>query len=287
MTQLDIFSHFMGEQVYLNKGAYRNPFRPDNKGTCLFTQKGTWVRFYDPADPKFNGMTCYEFVFYEKYNRRIQTQEEFRHAIELSKSRGLHATNFKPPPKRKCIIEFKPREFTQADVDYWGERGISTEDLKADETYSVKQFAYEVTGKPRREITPRGLCFAYTRNGRTRIYQPFSKYKWMSNFRKEDIYYWPGEGPNLVWGSYKDGRVAASLGFHSTALAYENCVPKGVNGIIVTDFDEAGNKFKRSLVNKDVRIFNTDLWIKDLDEIRVHYGESFTKKFIKRLWKKV
>jgi len=288
MTQESAFEHILGEKVILGK-KYCNPFRNDKSPSCFFTKKGKWLRFNDPAFNEFSGMHYVDFVYYHVNGRRTQNKEEFIEGLKLMNNLGLggikpYATNITTQQQTfRATIKFTPKDFTKKDVWYWGQFGIHTEHLKTDCVYSVKSFKYNRRQSPDefKEVIPTCLSFAITRGDRVKIYQPYSNFKWLGNFDHNDIFEWDGFGKTLIFGSYKDARVSANLGFKTMAAAYETKLPDKVpdDSILIGDFDEPGNNYKKGF-DGDKRIFYTNLPVKDLAEIRHHYGENFTKQFL-------
>lgn len=289
MTQEQVFERILGEPVSLS-GRYRNPFRDDTNPTCYFTKKSKWLRFIDPAANQFSRMNYREFFYYWKTGDFIKTTEDFKHCMDMLEADGFKdvvgykSTYAEQQNKFQAHIEFDPKPFTSKDKWYWRQFGITFENLEDDGVYSVKAFRYNTKKEPDviKEIFPSVLSYAITCKDKVKIYQPYSKFKWLTNFDNSCSFKWDGFGKTLVFGSYKDGRVAANLGFDSWAAPFETIAPQGLNGseVFIGDFDRPGNEYKKG---KPSRMFYPEVPPKDLGEIYYHYGPDFTKQFLLNL----
>ena len=289
MNQEDIIKRATGLTVNYGKH-FRNPFRADNNPGCFFGKTGKYIRFYDYADERFNGMHCFDMAFVALKGRRLSNKADFLECLELIESKYHIATT---PVENKPIVRFKfklsisPAKWDVAHINFWAQYGITKEHLIEDKVFPAYSYTINSKRKPK-SLTTRIAdypAFGLERNGRMKLYQPHGTPKWLNAHRRDDIYYWEGKQPTLVLGSYKDGRIIANTGQSTIALALENSLPSRLpkNSIIIGDFDTAGNKMKKRFVSQGR---NALIWespdpdMKDVGEIYEKYGEDKIYSFV-------
>lgn len=175
IDHLDVYKHYLGYEPLLRK-LYLSPFRPDSNpsfGLFLGTRGDL---MYKDFGAEYTG-NCIMFV-----------QQLF--GIDYRSAINKIVVDLKPDRNNVVIRPVSVREFTRIqiiskpfnadDKAYWGAYGISTDDLKRENVYSVKSLFVN-----KGVVIVDKLCFAYLfsddDNEYLKIYQPFGKTKWLSN----------------------------------------------------------------------------------------------------------
>lgn len=126
-----------------------------------------------------------------------------------------HNVSVKPRHKAQIYFSTKPVE-----LEYWSKYGISRRTLNKANVKSIKELW--VNGK-KQLIDKYSFVYIFGINS-YKIYQPFSKYKWLSrnidNHIQKLIY--PGDKELCVTSSFKDVMVLYELGYSACAPHNEN-----------------------------------------------------------------
>lgn len=172
-----LFSFEFNQQISLKK-LYYNPLRHDKKPGCRFYWKGSILFFIDFAKNK--NYTIISFVK-EKYNFTFQEALDYiaNQTISRDYKPDLVIESCKKEEDKTNFIQFKPRDFTVLDIQYWLDYGI---DVNSQEFIQENVFSIEKLYLNEKKLPVDKLAFAYYYPDidKTKIYQPYSNYKWLS-----------------------------------------------------------------------------------------------------------
>lgn len=286
------------------KKKIKNPLRNDDKGSCFFKHHRNYIRLHDYSDPLYHMANCWDLLALSLWGRRIESAEDMKELKRyLAQTNGY--ARVAPPVKKddfKTTIRWElaplPLEFEQYVLRY----GIERSHLIEDRLSGVKWYEYNFEEAPDvfKRRRPQPLHALLTIGDRGKLYQPGSKLKFMTNFSKNDYWFWNNEGPTYLCGSWKDGRVVANMGFRCAAFQSESMLPDDLSPIYngqflwVGDIDPAGLKLtawacdtisKRGFNIKPVdlrKVFHRDE-DKDISDIRAYDGSDiYLKPFLKQ-----
>lgn len=179
----DIYRYYIG--TFTIGQAISSPFRKDNNPSfCIYMKDGK-LKHIDYADSTYGG-DCIDFV---KHLFNLGTKDavkkiakDFGIAKGVDESARITSTYTKPyiSEKRHCFIQITPRKWTKEDIDYWGQFGITKDDLRADNVYAVKD---AFINRRKVGIDKGELVYAYRYDEGLKLYFPNRKKeeKWKSN----------------------------------------------------------------------------------------------------------
>lgn len=268
--QLEIWSWLLGHHVELEEYII-NPLRIDNHAGCWLSfslRNPRYIVLNDFADKKFHGINIFEAIM-QKYNvpfKRsisiIYEQYIYKNNITLRKKPRLH---YKKTSSFVFKLNYKAKNFTKKDKQYWEPMGISSKQLDKDLVVSVKDFTYNTRYNPKTFFyeKPFDPCYSYHVNDHIKIYRPFMSglHKWKSNCTEKDI---PIDHLRedeflIITKSYKDHRILRNLGYESTWVQSEGAlIPLDLikifsknykHVIILYDNDKGGRKAAKSIVS--------------------------------------
>ncbi len=241
---------------------------------------------------------------------------DFKSAVKLIKEilSGTHVAdtkrlNYRRDSKREVITNPMYRDF---ELQYWAKRGITDRQLRDNEVYSLKMLL--VDGRFKCTSTKDNPKFVYKLGGDSwKIYSPLetAELKWVSNNIKDVSYESKPQGLHnelVVLSSKKDKMVfdTLKLPYDTTSVLAEG----NYSGIIkeiddslkhyrniycLLDFDSAGKKSTKSIEDKtsgrikgvylteEMENFFAKKMVKDIDEIRIHFGSDNLLKVIKKI----
>lgn len=244
VTQEDIFK-IVFEDVDLEK-KYKAPYRDDKEAGCWFHYFEDTLYFTDFASNPIN-LTCFGFI--EKvYNIPFMKALElinthFKLGLGLSSGEEKEV-KYEPVIIKKQHIEKRPkdilcylREYEYKDIKFWGQYGISINNLKEDKVYPIKAYrGINRHNKPFLTIcNDLAYCYSDFDDNKIKIYRPYNKeFKWFTNCTNNDIGGLKSvECVNyvIITKSYKDCRVLKNLGYNTIWFQNEGQTPS--NEILV------------------------------------------------------
>jgi hypothetical protein len=299
-------SFYLG--VPIKKGLFRSPLRVDNRDTCSFYRSDkTGLRFKD-----FGNGVNYNFIdvvmalnscSYHRAMQIIATDFGIVKMPNLDIKREVPKYNGEIlDDKEPCDIKVEIKDFTEKELSWWKEFGISKELLKEGKVYSAR--AVFINGIPSYFSTERCPIYGYFlghEEGRElwKIYFPTKlKYRFLLNTsRLQGTHMLPKKGDLVViTKSMKDVLTLKSLGISAIAPQSENSYPKPeqINSLmkrfdrvlIMLDNDRPGMRAMATLRKMYRTLF---YWIpkaykvKDISDFRKKYGEKKSKEFIEEL----
>jgi len=250
---LNIFKHYISCQWRVGRNFF-NPLYEDRKASCnvYFDRRSGVYRIKDFGNDEYSG-DCFFYVGKLKGLDCSNGTDfvEILKIINRDMCLGLNdsESTYNPqppisknnmpvsePPKNKPynIIE---RKFTQQELDFWMQSGITPDILKLYKVVSLKEFRSEnKEGKPfsftSSENEP---IFGYTGKRYVKIYRPFSEVRFLYGGTIGDSYCFgleqlPAKGDTLfITGGEKDVMTLAAHGFHAICFNSEtSTIPTGI-----------------------------------------------------------
>jgi len=272
ISEEEIMRHYVGFDFTINR-AFKSPLRDDERPSfAVYYNESKELRFKD-----FNGAqgTCFDLVM-ALYNLTfIEAMARVNQDLCLGlagyvgnvSDSPIRYNNFKLDiEKKKNLIQFKPQAFTDIDIEYWKQYGITIKMLEMFNVYSAK---YVYLNKKPLLFYSRAepmYCFKFNKE-RVKIYRPKSKrIKWMGNVTSEDLQGLEqlresvnslGDKTLLITKSLKDVMCLYALGIPAVAPQSENTrsqyeilakiIPHFETVKILFDNDEAGKKGAKEL----------------------------------------
>lgn len=297
--------------IPVKHGLFCSPLRKDNTPTCSFYRNGNG----DLIFKDFNGSFSGNFISVVMYKYSCTYHNALR--IIASDFGLINTTVSKPVAIPKNVQTFKDegptkiqitdKEFTEKELNWWQQYGITLEVLKKFQVHSCK--AVFLNDNLLTVVSDDILCFGYFGGWKEdlelwRIYYPLRKnYRFLSNWSASKIQGWeqlPSKGNLLVvTKSMKDCMTLYTFGIPAIAPNSETLfLSKEVldelkqrfkHIIVLYDNDLPGianmNKIKKQYPELLYMWIPRRLNAKDISDFRKLYGPDKTKELIKRVLK--
>ena len=266
INSLDIFSYYIGKDFKYGR-AMCSPLRKDRSPSFTVFKHSSGKYFFKDFSTGESG-DCFTFLTKLFGLKRFDTYRLIDNDFQL----GISTKSFTPPTKQyvgehikeyenikpsTTTIQIKSRPWnTQEDKTFWSKYGICCKILSK---YNVRAAANVWVNDNLIVSSNRyNPIYAYHfPNGKMKIYQPYSKFKWLSNTSVSDLQglsQLPLRGDTLViTKSLKDVMCLDVFGIPSVAPSSESCViPADVvkdltdrfaRIYILYDFDRTGISF--------------------------------------------
>lgn len=234
ITSYDIFKYYISNFAQVDK-PFCSEIRQDKNPTCVITKLNNDL-FY--KDFKYKGLdNCFTYIM-KKYTVSFSTALEIINLdFNLNLINPYKKINYKSlkqpilynfnisdiKSNEFTVIEVLTKKFNEYDKLYWNKKyQITCKELIERKIYSLESFT--INGiYYKADFISYGYYFGKDENGIDlwKIYQPFSKIKWISNtsssiFQGIDMI--PLLGDQLIiTKSYKDVLVLSKLGIYSVA----------------------------------------------------------------------
>ncbi len=251
---LNIFRHYIACQWRVGRNFF-NPLYEDSKASCniYFDRRSGIYRIKDFGNDDYSG-DCFFFVgklkgldcsngadfveILKTINRDMSlglNSSDFASCVPQSVSQKNTLTTSEPPQNKPYNIV--QQKFTQKELDFWMQSGITPEVLKLYKTVSLKEFRSEnKDDKPfsytSSEHEP---IFGYIGKRHVKIYRPFSDVRFLYGGNIGDSYCFgleqlPAKGDTLfITGGEKDVMTLAAHGFHAICFNSEtSTIPTGI-----------------------------------------------------------
>ena len=296
--------------IPVKSGLQISPLRNDHKPTCSFHRgKNGQLMFHDFGTGFHENFIGVVMEIHKcTYSEALRIiAEDFGYVSKSSNRKEIKVkiSNVKLEEKPETLIQITPRKFTENELKWWKEFGISQDTLKKYKVFSCDSVF--LNGNYFGSPTTKSSMFGYycgKKNGSElwRIYMPQRKtYRFLSNTGKEFIQgskQLPEKGDILViTKSMKDVMSLYEMGIPAIAPCSEvlfisnqqlkKLKERFKNIIVVYDNDSTGlNSMKR--IKKeypDLRFF----WIprsfkaKDVSDFIKKYGIQKTKEYVEKL----
>ncbi|OJX87358.1 MAG: topoisomerase [Paludibacter sp. 47-17] len=250
---LDVFKHYIPVQWKTGRN-FLNPLYEDRKASCniYFDRHNGVYKIKDFGNDDYSG-DCFFFVgrlkgldcgnganfveILKTINRDMAlglSDSDYSYTPQPISSDKQQPTPEPPKNKPYNIIQQK---FTQKELDFWMQSGITPEILKLYKTVSLKEFRSEnKDNKPfyytSSENEP---VFGYMGKRYVKIYRPFSEVRFLYGGNIGENYCFgleqlPAKGDTLfITGGEKDVMTLAAHGFHAICFNSEtSTIPAGI-----------------------------------------------------------
>jgi len=250
---LDVFKHYIPVQWKTGRN-FLNPLYEDRKASCnvYFDRRNSVYKIKDFGNDEYSG-DCFFFVGKLK---GLQCNDgadfvEILKTINREMSLGLDNSDYTPvsqsTPQKGSLINSEPpknkpyniiqQKYTQKELDFWIQSGITPDILKLYKTVSLKEFRSEnKDNKPfyytSSENEP---IFGYMGKRYVKIYRPFSEIRFLYGGNIGESYCFgleqlPAKGDTLfITGGEKDVMTLAAHGFHAICFNSEtSTIPTGI-----------------------------------------------------------
>ena len=202
---LNVFRHYLSFPFRVGRN-FLNPLYEDKKASCnvYFDRTNNQYKLKDYGDDSYSG-DCFHFVgkilgtdcrHADSFSEILQKiNQDLCLGMENHSSNSFPSPNSEPPfggwgsspkspiletkeelPKPVKPFSIKVKPFSELELTYWQQYGISLEILKRYQVVSLKEFASENNdGKPYK-LTPsdKEPIFAYQGKRHLKLYRPFS-----------------------------------------------------------------------------------------------------------------
>lgn len=278
VTQKEIMEFYWGERLVDNKPIYKNPYRPDRKGTCYFKWYNGNYRLIDHAregiHTKVFSFNAFDYVMRE-YNCGFS---ECLIRINNDMQLGITASDksykiYNKPKLVKQVVNNKvsykvvTRDYVDSDYAYWNRFGISKRtlrDFKVMPVYTYHSNSEQATKfKLGYTYNVNDPCYVYCFSNSVKLYRPYrdDNKKWKSNTTKHDIYgldLLPVRGSVLFIASgCKDAMCLYEMGFDVIAPQSEN------------------TEISIDLINKLKKSFGRVIYLYDNDETGIRFSNLY------------
>lgn len=236
VTEYDIYSAYLGN--FKVGMIYNSPFRKDKNPSfgCYYSRKTKQLMFKDHGTGDcgnvikfvqlYTGLTNYSDILNDIVNKLKITND-----TQLVSSKQYI-------PTAETVIGVVRQDFTQIDVDYWGQFNISTKTLKKFDVSSIKY--YLCNGIVKGIYKDTNPMYAYKVYNHFKIYKPLAdKYtKWRNNLTENDIQGFkqlPKTGDTLIiTKSLKDVMCLYEMGIPAISPSSESTwiTDKALEGIL-------------------------------------------------------
>lgn len=298
IDQMIVWSNILGYRAELDVNIL-NPLREDKTlGSCMLVQdyRGI-VNIRDFADKKTSGFDC--VTAYRYLNSNKSWSEICTDLLQMSPNKI--SPYVLPAIKPKVKSKFTPfyREWNQHDLDWWGKREVSLEQLSRRDTLTlpIEGYCHE-KGNKKSEIHFNEQCYCYHFEDRVKFYFPNrSKYRFLGNLKRDDLWKVKGNSDLIITKAHKDLLVLENcLDLTITHLQAETTFPDEPtlldwelgfdNILILLDSDEVGKSAAAMLQEQFIYKKPTLLFVegyKDIDEFIVNEGLRETVEYLNYL----
>ena len=306
VSEEEIMRHYLGFEFEIGR-MYNSPLRDDDVPSFnVYYSEYQELRFKD-----FNGSqgTCFDLVmllnncnFYEAI---CHINDEFGLGLGGRVSeKKLSYKKFKAEiSDKKCLIQFKPQEFTAIDKKYWFKYGITKSTLEYFNVYSAK-YVY-MNKQLLFRYTNSSPIYCYKFENKVKVYRPLQPkgvYKWLSNAKMDTV-----QGYNqlryeqdtlIITKSLKDVMALWELEYEAIAPQaetthldlniLEDIINKYKNIYILFDNDSAGvfgaeTLQKKIPGSKMIFISIEEFGCKDFTDVIEKHGLNMASELIKKL----
>ena len=249
---LDVFKHYIPVQWKTGRN-FLNPLYEDRKASCnvYFDRRNGVYKIKDFGNDDYSG-DCFFFVgklkglncgngadfveILKTINRDMAlglSDSDYSHTPPIASNKQQAP----PEPQKNKPYNILQQKFTQKELDFWMQSGITPEILKLYKTVSLKEFRSEnKDNKPfyytSSENEP---IFGYMGKRHVKIYRPFSEVRFLYGGNIGENYCFgleqlPAKGDTLfIPGGEKDVMTLAAHGFHAICFNSEtSTIPAGI-----------------------------------------------------------
>lgn len=225
LDDYDVFAYYMGE--FKVGKLYNSPLRTDDKipSFAVFRGRRGNLMFKDHGSGEAGN--ALQFIkLYKNIKSEAELEKELLRIISHTKPIKKATSTRDYKSSEQVDIGIVRQDFTETDLKYWNEFGISLPTLQKFQVFSIKYFlCNRIVSGIYKESNP---MYAYKVNDRFKIYRPLnSKYtKWRTNLTNRDVQ-GLAELPKgkrkllIITKSLKDVMVLYEMGYDAIAASSE------------------------------------------------------------------
>lgn len=280
LDDYDIYRKYIDYDFKINE-VFNSPFRKDNIPSFGIFKNSEGRLIYN--DFALGGGDVFCFVKYlfqfktwwEVYSRigiDFWLDQLYLCKNDMLKTKDINKINYYSQPKiheKNIDLSVKIREWNLNDKKYWIKYGLNLKTLKKFNVFPIEYIFFKTNNK-RKTIKADKLAYCYIEhkdlNTTFKIYQPYSKYKWINN---NDNSVWQG------WNNlpYNDNILIITKSLKDVMCLYKVC------NIPSISLQNEKIKPKHHIIKDLKRRFN-DIYIlydNDYDK-KINYGQEFAQK---------
>lgn len=296
VSEYDIYRKYLGD--FKIGQIYASPFRKDkNPSFGIFVSRKGRLLFKDHGTGECGDIIKFVGLYYKLHNY-VEILSYIYKDLRLNDVIGKVRTKKIPIPK-ETVIGIVRQPFTQIDIDYWQQFGISQKTLKKFNVDSIKY--YLCNGIVKGIYKDDQPMYAYKVYNNFKIYRPLSdKYvKWRSNLTEYDIQGYeqlPETGDLLIiTKSLKDVMTLYELGYNAISpssettfipdIALKRILKRFKRVLLLFDRDITGvTQMRKISVKTGLRgiLIHKKYKAKDVSDAVAKYGKKEIKEFLKQ-----
>lgn len=251
-TAEDILRYVSEEEIFELVFGYQpeeldrdvSPFRNDNEPGCIFSRDPNGkLRFIDFGNNNnTNGIKASHLDCFDAVRLHFKLKN-FRDTLLFIKTKLIDSKGINLIPRGKSVSKISSksnknfsfdvvlRDYQLRDKYFWGQFGITKENLLEDKVYPVIQARLYNTKKGDMVINYRDIAYVYTdfASKAKKLYSPLSKNKFTTDCVADDLSgetSLPPSGKKLIiTKSYKDYRVLKNAGLTTVWVTSETTPP--------------------------------------------------------------
>lgn len=305
VNQESIMQFYTGLDVSSKKLMF-SPFRSDNHVTCSFYKSKSGILYlHDFATNEH--INCFQVVM-KKFNVNYYEALDIV-AKDFNLISGNHTNSVTPiivdslKETKHCVIQVQIKDYTEKELNWWLDFGISKKLLKKYKIYSLQNVF--IDGELKFSSSEKCPIYGYyfgkdkNKNEKWKIYFPLkTEYRFLNNLSKKVLqgyHQLPKIGDLLViTKGMKDCITFYSYGISAVAPSSEStfCSDKQIEEfkqrfkhiIVMYDQDKAGKhnmyKIRSNYPELDYFVIPRYLKAKDFSDLRKLYGEEKTREFL-------
>jgi hypothetical protein len=280
------------------KGNFVSPLRRDRSPTCAFQYSGNILRYYDNRPGEFCG-DAISMVMHLKHLTYQEALLDIYNTMNNSTSNNNFATRRSNgeliKQKGSTEIKIKFKEFSNKELEYWKQYGISLETLQRFNIRSCTKL-YIKTKSLDFENCVRGseMCFVYIfADNSVKAYFPErDKYRFISNSRWiQGLEYLDNPELLVITKSFKDVVCLSLFGIQAVAMQGESVLPPAwlvnkYNCVYLADNDAPGKRAAvliRKKYNIPIALFPQEyreMGIKDFSDAYKILGHEYLEDLL-------
>lgn len=299
VSEYDIYRKYLGD--FKIGQIYASPFRKDkNPSFGVFISRKGRLLFKDHGTGECGDIIKFVGLYYKLHNY-VEILSYIYRDLRLNDVIGKVRTKKIPIPK-ETVIGIVRQPFTQIDIDYWQQFGISQKTLKKFNVNSIKY--YLCNGVVKGIYKDDQPMYAYKVYNNFKIYRPLSdKYvKWRGNLTEYDIQGYeqlPETGDLLIiTKSLKDVMTLYELGYNAISpssettfipdIALKRILKRFKRVLLLFDRDITGvTQMRKISLKTGLRgiLVNKKYKTKDISDAVAKHGKKEIKEFLKQVIK--
>jgi len=307
LTRDYIFKTFSQESIFeaygipVNRGNFVSPLRRDKSPTCAFQYYGNILRYYDNRPGEFSGdaiamvmhlkKLSYQEALLDVYNtlKKSTISTDSYGLLNIKNNARFESVN------RNTEIKLNFKEFSNKELDYWDQYGVSLEVLQKFNIYSCRElYVKNKEGYFTNCVRNAEMCFIYKfADNSVKAYFPErDSYRFISNSRWiQGIEYIDNPKLLVITKSMKDIVCLSLFGIQAVAMQGESVLPPAqlvnkYNCLYLADNDAPGKRaavLMRKKYNIPIVLFPKEyreMGIKDFSDAYKILGHEYIQDLL-------